>query len=84
MLVFNSTWLVIDQYHCMQNARYVSLHNVIPKSSLSTSFSIACTSVSETIGLSGWSKIDYMKLISKLSSRIYSSIKWYKRINYIV
>ena len=49
------------------------------KSSLYTNFPIACPSVSKTIAFSGWSRVEHRELISKLSSRVYCSIKRYKK-----
>ena len=39
--------------HSMRDAQDVPLHRMIPKSSLSTSFSTACPSASKTVGLPG-------------------------------
>ena len=64
----------------MRDARYVPLHHIIAKSSLSTSFPTVCPSASETIGLPEWSKVEHKELIQDISSRIYLSSKRYKRI----
>ena len=48
--VSDSTWWVIEHGHFIPYAHCVSLHHVITKSSLGTSFSIVCPSVSKTIG----------------------------------
>ena len=53
---------------------------VIAKSSLITNFLIAYPFISKTIGLSGWSRVEHKELISKISSRIHLSLKWYKKI----
>ena len=47
------------------------------------SFSTACPSISKSIGLSGWSKVEHEGLIPNLSSRVYLSIRRNKRINLI-
>ena len=45
-----------------QNAHNVPLYHVIPNSSMSTSFSTACPSASETVGLIGWSRVEHIGL----------------------
>ena len=84
MLMFHSTWCVIDQDHNMPKCSIKISSSCTSKSLLCTSFPIACPSVRETIGFPRWSRVEHRKLISKLCSRVYLSIKQYKRSLYSI
>ena len=71
----------MDHDHNMRNAHDIPLYHVIAKSSLSTSFLIACSSANETVGLPGWSRVEHGKLTQDISSRLYLRVERYD--NYV-
>ena len=76
-----SWWYVTEYVYSMWDVHYVSLYRMILKFVLRTSFPTACPSTSDIVGLHGWSRVKHMNLISNLNSRVYVSIRRYKRIN---
>ena len=61
----------------MWNTHYAPLYHVKPKLSLNLSFSAACPSASETVGLVGWSRIEHWKLFQDINSSVYLSVSRY-------